>query len=778
MVSGIQVVDIGVDPLAERRRRRRAWLRIGVPLVGVILMIAAILTIAVYSNRANREGVLALSDDLLSALDARIALEVSAYLDPAARAVRILRGMMKDNAVALPSEAQVNGATVLREVPQVANLSFADQDGNYILIRRGRAGGTEAKIIDHISGARRVIWIYRNASGSEIGRKEDPSDAFDPRQRPWYVGAVGTDDLFWTGAYVFFTDRKPGITVAARYRGENGRFYVYGVDISLDALSRFLASLRIGTRGKAVIIDKTGQLVASPSGSVMVDQGKGDPVPATVDQLGDPALTRAYDHFRADGAGRYVIDLGGQPYIVTATPLATAGRDWFILIAVPEEDFVGFIANSNRHALIMSLVIVFVAAVLAILLVRQGFRADRTARLLSERQGAITRQSAAFAKIAAEASLFDPAQNAPPSVLTETLVETTGGRRATVWRLGAGGRTLRCEDSYDRESSGHTDGLELHRDELPRFIAALQKGEAFLLPDAARDRQTAEFHRAFMAPFGSRALLAVPVCREDQTVGAVSVEDIPQDSVHLVHAADFVRALANMLALRMTQVPAALARGRADSSLERTEAAELRSFSADLKAEGIDPAAIVASVYPDVAIMVLQLTDPAAMSLRSQGRPIGDSRSLTHEIVLRAQQVAEENDIPYLKLVGHELFAAAGFSGARGSATAQIADTALAVRDCCMTLFEESDQAPAFRIGIDCGFAMGSALGAKPEIFNIWGDAVRNADTMAASALPGSVQVTEAVYQRLRRDFLFRPRGRFYLARIGEAQTFILASRA
>src|SRR5258707_8431432 len=96
MVSGIQVVDIGVDPLAESRRRRRAWLRVGIPLVGVILMIAAILTIAVYSNRANREGVLALSDDLLSALDARIALEVSAYLDPAARSLRILRGMMKD----------------------------------------------------------------------------------------------------------------------------------------------------------------------------------------------------------------------------------------------------------------------------------------------------------------------------------------------------------------------------------------------------------------------------------------------------------------------------------------------------------------------------------------------------------------------------------------------------------------------------------------------------------------------------------------------------------
>jgi adenylate cyclase len=85
---------------------------------------------------------------------------------------------------------------------------------------------------------------------------------------------------------------------------------------------------------------------------------------------------------------------------------------------------------------------------------------------------------------------------------------------------------------------------------------------------------------------------------------------------------------------------------------------------------------------------------------------------------------------------------------------------------------------PAFRIGDDCSPAMGSRLGTSPEIFNLWGDAVQTAANMASSAPPSMVQVTEAAYRRLRRDFLFRPRGRFYLPRVGEAQTFILASRS
>ena len=44
------VVDIEVDPLDERRRRRRVLLRIGIPLGGVALMIATILFIAFYAD--------------------------------------------------------------------------------------------------------------------------------------------------------------------------------------------------------------------------------------------------------------------------------------------------------------------------------------------------------------------------------------------------------------------------------------------------------------------------------------------------------------------------------------------------------------------------------------------------------------------------------------------------------------------------------------------------------------------------------------------------------
>jgi adenylate cyclase len=54
---------------------------------------------------------------------------------------------------------------------------------------------------------------------------------------------------------------------------------------------------------------------------------------------------------------------------------------------------------------------------------------------------------------------------------------------------------------------------------------------------------------------------------------------------------------------------------------------------------------------------------------------------------------------------------------------------------------------------------------------------VRTASRMALTGLPGAVQATESAYERLRHDFVFRPRGTFYLPQVGEARTFILAGR-
>jgi class 3 adenylate cyclase len=767
------VIDVSVDQLGERRRRRRALLRIGFPVAAVVVMIVAILSIALYAERANRSGVLALSDDLLNALDSRVALAVSSFLDPATRTVAVARDVAKGGSIAnrLPVLETV-GASLLRQIPQIAILSFADEDGNYLMVRRGPGGGTDIKVIDNLPGPRRVTWIHWNAAGAEIGRRDDPTDTFDPRTRPWYIGAAATENVFWTGVYVFFTDQKPGLTASARYRAPDGRLQVIGADITLEDLSRFLSSLEIRKSGRAIIVDGAGQVIAAPGGSsdVMRKDAKGVITTAHVDELGDPAMTAAYDRFRIEGHGRRVIEVQGRRYVTAVTALPTAGRDWSLLTVVPEEEFVGFVTSNNRNALLLSMGIIVIASLLAALLVRQGLRADRSARLLLDRQRAISRQSSAFATLAADADLFDPTRNEPPRALTETLAGVTGARRASVWSFADGGRVLCCEDSFEGESGGHTDGLRLHREELPQFFVNLAKGEEIDVADAANDRRTRDLERVVMRPLGSRSLFAVPVRREERVVGAVCLEDAP----HRTEARDFVRAVANMVALRMADsATAATPSEPAAAASAAAQPEAKRSYTAELASRGIDPATIEGDIYPNVAVMVVHFVDPVALSVR----PASGQNTISDQIACTLQQAARKQDIPYLKIVGQEVIGAAGFGTPDGAGALLIADVALAIRDHCLALFEDSDHRHEFRIGIDCGPAIGGEVGSDPRVFNLWGEAVRTASRMALNGLPGAVQATEAAYERLRHDFVFRPRGAFYLPQVGEARTFILAGR-
>src|SRR5271154_5847046 len=107
----------------------------------------------------------------------------------------------------------------------------------------------------------------------------------------------------------------------------------------------------------------------------------------------------------------------------------------------------------------------------------------------------------------------------------------------------------------------------------------------------------------------------------------------------------------------------------------------------------------------------------------------------------------------------------------------RIANIAVAGRDRLAALLEAGGLEPEFRLGIDCGVAIGRSIGSNPRLFNLWGAAVRTAQIMAASALPGSLQTSESAYLRLRHRFLLRPRGTFYWPPVGTAQTFVLAGR-
>lgn len=764
MAAVSRIVDISEDAVAARRRRRRAFLRIGVPILGVILVIVAILGITLYSHEANRRGVLTLSDDLLNTEDAQIAQRVSAFLDPCERALRIMREIARNTPLAERRAASDRFAVaVLNVLPQVAAFYVGDSGGNFLMVRR-HGDGVEIKEITN-AAERTVLLIDRNPAGIEVSRRVDPTDTYDPRTRPWFQGALGASDVFWTGIYVFFSDGKPGITVSTRVPERADR--VFGVDVTLEELSRFLASLEIGTHGRALIIDGDGRLIAIPNSEKIIKPTGQDFVPPKVDEIGDPVLTAAFDRFRVEGKGRRIIEHDGVRYISSITPLPGATRPWWILILVPEDDFVGFVAANHETVLLMSLVIVLAVAVLAVLLIRQGIRSDRSVRLMTERGHIMSQQSAAYGAISEQ--IATQAGEAP-TALTEGLIAVTGARRASVWQLTSRRQVLRCLDSHDRDSQGHAGGFELHRRELPAFFELLEAGEEVTVADAGSDRRSAQFHTLIMQSLGSRALSLVPLHRGDQIAGAILLEDAKV----LDGAKEFLRTVAAIFASTLT--PSAPGPER-PAQAARVQAAKEQSsrpiLSADLRPSAAERANLKSDYFPEIAVMALSLSGSLELAKKCGSGDIGMAAQITQFL----QEIAADHGVTYVKFVGQEAIAAAGFEQSDEDAMTSIASLAIAVRDRLSLLIDSSGHAAEFRVGLGFGEGYGCLVGREREQFNLWGQAFETAGIMAHSAQPGAIQASTAAYGRLRHDFLFRPRGTFYQAGVGQSRTFVLAGQ-
>jgi hypothetical protein len=437
-----EIVDVDLDPREERRRVRLLWMRLGLPVIAVLLMVAAIVAITYYAYVSNRRDVLELSQDVLSALDERVVTQVQSYLTPAVRVLHLTRTILDkppfDAAGRGPAERL--SKEVLRNVPQLATVLFGNSEGDFLMLRRSQQGAIDSKIIEHDGDGRRTSWVRRDAQGDVIATEEDPADTYDPRTRPWFQAAPPTNSVAWSDVYIFFTDRKPGITASIRMPALEGQpESVIGVDIRLDALSEFLAGLKIGHSGRAMIVDEHGRLVAFPDPTRMMKQQGDVMVPARLDELGDPLLTSAFDRLRVLGPGRHVMETEKGRIIIAERPLHdVVGRTWSLLFVVPEDDFVGFVAANNRTALVMSLAVVALATALATLLALQGFRADLEARRLRHRQRALQGQGSAFADLAACASLFEASDSEGAREPTMIVARTLSARRVSVWRLIAG----------------------------------------------------------------------------------------------------------------------------------------------------------------------------------------------------------------------------------------------------------------------------------------------------------------------------------------------------
>src|SRR5262245_19077740 len=285
----------------------RAKLVLGV--CGLVLFTGSVvLWLAHLSAKASTE---ALTASVFREVSGRAATHTRAFVLRAAPVVESLtqladKGLEVDD----PDRLAPQLLGVLKANPGLSWVSYSDESGSFTGANRTPEGGLRTNRSRIANGKTQLVEHDVLPDGSLKVFRTDPDSGYDPRGRPFYLGAKQAGRLVWLPPYVFYWQWVPGITCAAPVMGAGGKLRgVLTADFDLNALSDFVAGLSVSQHSRVFLFTSDEVLLAHPDRRGV----SGTDATAkllTLADAGDPLV----DAYRANLRPDYLRPAGGEDF--------------------------------------------------------------------------------------------------------------------------------------------------------------------------------------------------------------------------------------------------------------------------------------------------------------------------------------------------------------------------------------------------------------------------------------------------------------------------------
>ena len=183
---------------------------------------------------------------------------------------------------------------------------------------------------------------------------------------------------------------------------------------------------------------------------------------------------------------------------------------------------------------------------------------------------------------------------------------------------------------------------------------------------------------------------------------------------------------------------------------------------------------IIADDFADVTVLFADIVDFTPLSERLSAAEVV---ALLDRVFAAWDALVAEHGLEKIKTIGDAYMVAGGIPLPRDGHAEAIAELALAMGPRVASCAGATGVALEVRIGIDTGPVVAGVIGRAKFIYDLWGDTVNTASRMESHALPGTIQVTERTYERLRDRFELHRRGIVDIKGKGPMDCYVLTGR-
>lgn len=265
---------------------------------------------------------------------------------------------------------------------------FGGSDGRFVGVYRISNGMVQLFWREPEWNKRLVYRVGHVGDRAELLR----SDAFDPRLRPWYQTARGSEKPVWSKIYNNFSFHYPTITLAKAVYQKNHEFAgVVATDLTLKELSNFLRKLEISKNSVAYIVDADGYIVATSGQEIPERTVNGTPERMRAIDMKTPLINQTFQKLgnaTALTAGTQSMELSIGTVDVAVSPLGNRqGLNWQTVVAVPRSDFMSSINQGFLQSMVIAFACIIFALTIGLTIVERVVRDIRKLTSAAEKFG-------------------------------------------------------------------------------------------------------------------------------------------------------------------------------------------------------------------------------------------------------------------------------------------------------------------------------------------------------------------------------------------------------